>query len=351
MKKILFVGGSFDDIGGRESSYIKKFTNVLKEVIDSDWTIINGGKFSYLQTLIEKTIQNYDAVFWFSDIPNDKPKLVKFIKEKNPTAMLVISKNNKSKKYTKLMLVARALQAKANLLVEFGSDDAGVINGSIIDPLGNVFVEKEKNIDVLVKTLSNRLIELESFTRMSSKKVGETIDCPIVEDFFDIAKEYADKFHEIIHAVNQDRFLGNVSFRCENGFPSIKHKGKIFVSKRNIDKREINNLSFVAVNQSDSEFIEYFGDNKPSVDTPIQKKLYNYYNNINYMLHAHVYIMEAPITESIIPCGALEEFDEIIKLFPNKSLNKVLINLKGHGCLIMVKDVNDLKNIKFTSKL
>ena len=49
----------------------------------------------------------------------------------------------------------------------------------------------------------------------------------------------------------------------------------------------------------------YYGE-KPSVDTPIQIKLFNYYHNVNYMVHGHVYVDNAKMTEHKIPlwlCG------------------------------------------------
>ena len=65
------------------------------------------------------------------------------------------------------------------------------------------------------------------------------------------------------------------------------------------------------------------------------------------MIHAHVYIENAPFTKSIIPCGALEEFYEIIKEYPERTDNKYLINLKGHGSLAMSSDVNTLLDIPY----
>ena len=42
-----------------------------------------------------------DVIIWFANIPNDKPKLVKLIKEISPKSFLIV------------MLVARALSSKA----------------------------------------------------------------------------------------------------------------------------------------------------------------------------------------------------------------------------------------------
>ncbi len=161
-------------------------------------------------------------------------------------------------------------------------------------------------------------------------------------------KSYAEIFHELIHPENAERFMGNASFRCMRGFPSYRKDGVIFVSRRNIDKRYIGRENFVAVKEKLP--IEYFGENKPSVDTPIQVRLYEQYQNIRYMLHSHTYIMDAPFTKSIIPCGALEEADEIIHLFPDKNMKSFAVNLKGHGSIMLGDTTKKLLNTQYYAR-
>jgi hypothetical protein len=69
------------------------------------------------------------------------------------------------------------------------------------------------------------------------------------------------------------------------------------------------------------------------------------------MLHAHVYIDGAPMTERVLPCGALEEAGEILdyiqKHIKDGLETKFLaINLRGHGCLIMSDDVDKIESLK-----
>jgi hypothetical protein len=248
------------------------------------------------------------------------------------------------------MLIARALKAKANLMIEFTKDE-NLVEGTIFDPLGNVFCEHSANIGVVAETLINRLLDLQAFTRIPSKQIGPAVPYANEQQFYEIVRRYAEEFHLLIHAANQDRLLGNASFRCENGFPSYRKRGWIFVSRRNIDKRDISSTGFVAVNAASEDVVEYFGDAKPSVDTPIQVRLYNYYPGVRYMLHAHVYIEGAPETDSIVPCGAIEEFDEIVALYPDRSTTDFQVNLKGHGSLVLASSVEKLENIPYIRRL
>jgi hypothetical protein len=107
----------------------------------------------------------------------------------------------------------------------------------------------------------------------------------------------------------------------------------------------------VPVSAASEDVVEYLGDAKPSVDTPIQVRLYNYYHNVRYMLHAHVYIDGAPETHSIVPCGAIEEFDEVVALFPDRNSTDFSVNLKGHGSLVLASSVDKMEDIPFMRRL
>ena len=355
MKRILCVGGFFDDNGGRKSGYFEKLTDVLKWHFREDIiVVINGGLWQRID-YIASTIPEFDFVLWGADIPNTKPKLVNDLKALNPNMMLVITKNNIKGKYSRKLLVARALDAKANLLLEFEHSERGNIVGTILDPLGNCFVEKEIDIATLGKALFDRLMFLTSMTRVGSEQVD--IEFPEVKassdqlKFFELTREYAKAFHSLIHVDDNGRMLGNISFRCENGFPTYRHGNLMLVSRRNIDKRDIGSNGMVPVVLETQGKVKYIGDAKPSVDTPIQRALYCAWPNANYMLHAHVYIEGAPFTETVIPCGAVQEVDEILKVMPTYSGDTVAyLNLKGHGSLAVARTPEMLENIPYIAR-
>jgi ribulose-5-phosphate 4-epimerase/fuculose-1-phosphate aldolase len=98
------------------------------------------------------------------------------------------------------------------------------------------------------------------------------------------------------------------STRCFKTFPSIKHNGFIYVSARDTDKSRITVHDMVIVKLYGRQVL--FSKQRPSVDTPVQLKLYETFDSLNYIIHGHAYIEDAPFTKSYFPCGDLREFDK-----------------------------------------
>lgn len=96
--------------------------------------------------------------------------------------------------------------------------------------------------------------------------------------------------------------------------------------------------------------VYYFGDAKPSVDTPVQLRLYRLFPNINYMIHAHCYVKDGFFTNTPIPCGGLEEVEEITRIVYDTNETRYAFNLIGHGCIIMGQTVKDLKSFTFIKR-
>jgi len=342
----LCIVGTFDDNGGKFS---KIGEIIYRSVKRDDMHYINGGNFHKLQeTLYE--IKDSGLIYWFANVPNEKQKLVEDIKKNNNACVLVTSKRNVEKKYTFQDLLYHALGIKSNLFVEFIQKD-GRYHGRVADPLGNVFLDYNDDVGLLGKVLKKRAEELLGYTRVPSINVGEKEDVPNETEFFEIIKHYAEVFHDLIHFHPEatNRFFGNASFRCERGFPSFRRDSLIYVSRRNVDKRYLNRDAFVAVKAGKIP-VNYFGNDKPSTDTPINVKLYGYYPNVHYILHAHTYIDKAPFTHRIIPCGALEEADEITKLYPDNNKTNFSVNLIGHGSLALATDVEFMRKILYVPR-
>ena len=77
--------------------------------------------------------------------------------------------------------------------------------------------------------------------------------------------------------------------------------------------------------------------------------------NINYIVHSHCYVDGAPFTKTPVPCGALDEIDEvkevILKYFNNDYTKEYYaINLKGHGCLVFGNNLVLMKNTKYITR-
>ncbi len=354
MYNYIFVGGRFGP-DQKPSGYVGKLFSALHS-INPNGLLVNGGKAVSLEMQINvfKRIK-YDVIFWMPDVDNDEYKWVEDIKKNSPHSILITSKNNIEGWYNFLELVSRALKVKANLCLEITKNEEGLITSTLFDPLGNQYCKTDE-IPLLAVKLATRIYKLLKFTRMGSRPYPalEVTPPDAPDAFYDIVRNYADVFHKCIHGVDTTRMLGNASFRCERGFPSFKsNEGLVYVSQRNIDKRFIAPENFVPVClvfSKDKNFVGYVGDNKPSVDTPIQLMLYHYFHNIRYMIHSHTYIESAPFTDSRIPCGAVEEFYDIIKVFPYRDETVIKINLLGHGSIVMAKDLSRLQDIKYCPK-
>ena len=365
--KILFVGGNWDLNGGRKSKVVDEFAKYLPNA-----TVYNGGNYNDLNKILESCV-NYDTVIWWANVPNELPK-IRNVKDINYKTMLVSSKRNIDNKYSFQDLLQRSFALKSNLTIEFSKND-NKYNMRLFDPLGNVWYEG-LDIKECSKALLERLAFIKSITRESTISSEENIgalawffnmfkeemyksdnnpEIPEKKEFLNIVRDYAYKFAEATFQTKDvKRFLGNASFRCPKGFPSFRDGKYIFVSKRNVNKEFIGINEFVPVYIEDGK-IYYCGNNKPSVDTPIQAKLYNLLPNINYMIHSHCYIDGAPYTEKSLPCGAVEEVDEIknlIKEYYDNDYNRnfYLINLLGHGSIMMSKNPEQLKNIQMVGR-
>lgn len=365
--KILFVGGNWDLFGGKESKIVNEFAKYFPNV-----TVYNGGNYSDLNKILELSI-NYDTVIWWANVSNELPK-IRNVKDINYKTMLVSSKRNIDNKYSFQDLLQRSFALKSNLTIEFSKKN-DLYSMKLFDPLGNVWYEGT-NIKECAKELIDRLNFIKSITRESTISKEENNGAlawffnmfkeeiyksdsnpiiPVKEVFLNLVKEYASKFTEATFETKDvKRFLGNASFRCPKGFPSFRDGKYIFVSKRNVNKEFIGIDEFIPVFLENGK-IYYCGDSKPSVDIPIQVRLYELLPNINYMIHSHCYVDGAPFTQKSLPCGAIEEVKEILKLLEkkyNNDLNKdfYLINLIGHGSIMMSKNPEQLMNINMIGR-
>lgn len=392
MSQILFVGGTWTNVQdsdtktyGKPSHLVSQFCQALQKHFDGTIDLYNGGNFAELPTLLDKT-PNYDFVFWWTNVDNILPKC-RNVKDIAPFTMLVNSKRDDDDKYDFQELIQRTLTAKANLTVKFKKIADKTFEITIFDPLGSVWYHGT-DISKAAEICMQRLLFLKSMTRQQTEsdtvndkslvmswyfdqfkqsefQSDKQIEIPDEQDFVNVVRQYAIKFQTFMPTTcKTERFIGNASLRpdilrpvlppqvgrCGKGMPSFRGTGDlIFISKRNIDKQFIELNHFVPV-YMDSNKLMYCGNDKPSVDTPVQIRLYQALPNINYMLHSHCYIENAPFTSTAIPCGAIEEFDEIINVIKNntstiiENVSYFAINLRGHGSIVMWNNMNQFHN-------
>ncbi len=342
--RTLIVAGTFDMNGGERSGLIDKlFANY-----PDPKTIHNGGHYNDLNNILNSTI-GFDVVFWFANVDNALPK-VRDVKEVNPRCILVTSKRNDGDKYSFEELVCKALEVKANLVYEFCKEgDAFAMR--VFDPLGVLWCDRTTDFKEVTRSAFARISKLVAFTRQKTPMMDEDMPFEVKPEFIDIIHEKAKIFHNLIQSPTETkRFLGNASFRCAHGFPSYRDDANtIIVSRRNVDKTGISPTDFVPIIILD-DAIFGFGKNKPSIDTPVQVRLYKHLPRIKYMLHSHVYVKNAPFTKEAIPCGALEEVDSVLKTIREEGINtnkSFAINLIGHGSIVFATSLDYFNEVTY----
>ncbi len=352
--KVLIVGGTFDENGGKPSSVIGQIhSEMTKKTRSFDSLLVNGGTLNKLKLLVEDDwlLKQYNIVLWAPNIANNEDRLLHLVKSLNPRCVLISTKQRRHPdEYTHGDIVGRLLKSRSNLGITFdvGSKPYKL---TVSDPLGNEYYSGF-DISDATRAIRNRLLEFDMMTRIPSKSIGQ-IDkhADIDPKFIEVIHRFGNEFTKHVNAVNPNRLLGNASTRCAKGFPAIRSQSGNFyyVSKRNVDKENITSQDFVPVTTSE-HIVEYVGTQKPSVDTPIQVRIFNYYPNIKYMIHGHVYVKSGLETESKIPCGFIDEFEEVKSLYPRPDTKEMLINLRGHGCLIAVDDLSKFDSVEFISR-
>ena len=339
---IIIVCGSFDDKGGKPSKYMAKIIDTFMsstKFLSVD--IVNGGTLNDVNEAFNRA--NYtNVILWFANITCENDRLrerFNSLKINNPSAILFISKNNLDKKYSEIHLIGRCLKAHAQRLLEITADN-GIFIARLFDPLGNVYEGYKSNTVDIGRLLSSHVDNLLNITRVRSKSIGESktfSHSSDIERFCDLSRTVGTRLHQVMQTeFNNHRFFGNVSFRCENGFPAINDNGLIYISPRNVNKQELMADQFIAC-ELNSLFVQYYGSRKPSIDAPIQIALFKKHPEFKFMLHGHAYLNGAPFTKKILPCGALEEVDEIEEVFKT-GVN--VVNLRGHGFLIASREVH-----------
>lgn len=324
--KIIIVGGDFGDIK-KESSIINKIGNELK------CDIINGGSIDDLKNI---SLLGYDLILWMPNIDNIEEKIYPI---KDIGSVLLCSKNMKINT-TEFDAISRIFKMKGNGVISIFKSN-NMFDFKLIDALGNVWYNGN-----VISELTKYILMLYQWTkdsiRVSSININNTTDVIVNSDinkFIELNKSVADKFELI-----SGRYFGNCSTRCSKMFPSMKHDEKILVSKRNVSKNRISVNDLISVHLNETlNVLEYSGISKPSVDAPIQCKIFNTNTHINYIIHGHTYIKNSPYTMKYFPCGDIREYNEIISII---GLNKNgTINLINHGFIIYSDTILNLENI------
>lgn len=290
----------------------------------------NGGYINAIPQLL------HDLNIWMPDIPNSS---IKEYPLKPKGSCLIVSKviRGIEGEHPYFQPLTRIFRMSGNAVIAIDKTSP-ICEFALIDALGNIWVKTTS-----IEELAEGILRFYAWSRQQVRK-GLKNTLPVMhpigslESFLNIVRINA---RNIVNGT-KDRFFGNCSTRCMSLFPSSRYDGSetFMVSARNSSKEGIQSSDTVMVNAN----LEYYGDRKPSVDTPVQVELYKHFHNINYMIHGHAFFTDAVSTNDYFPCGDMREAEAVKALFPNQFSDFFVVNLKNHGFLVGSARVNTLNN-------
>jgi hypothetical protein len=317
MDKRLVVGGDWGEVPEKSS-----LINELGKFLEAG--VINGG--SDIRRVTDLTA---NCVIWMPNISNSIPK---YYPKKPRGGILICSKvlrfEGKTLDEAYSDAVSRIFDMHGNAVIAL--DKRGdKIKFTLIDALGNLWGSTD-SVGLLAKAI-NRFLEWNTkIVRVPSHRLHDSLD-----GLCFVNRLVAQK----VENAKGQRYFGNCSTRCSYMFPSMRNEEHIFISKRNVSKEFITPADFVRCSLF-ADGVTYTGDSKPSIDAPVQLKVYSELPWVKFMIHGHAYIRGARFTSKYHACGDLNEANEILELRKENA-----INLRNHGFLIMAADTCELENI------
>lgn len=329
--KIIIVGGSG---AGKKSGVITKIENDFVENCEINKKLTGANyEIEVFNGTRPENIKGGELVLWMPDISNDEEKQYP-VKDKG--AVLICSKVMREG-YTLLDAVERIFKMHGNAVIAIHKEPEKPFKFELVDALGHIWCSTY-DISVLCASIYQLCSWTNGSIRKSVPKIDETIVAALnnisLVDFMNINRELAYKSA----AQCGNRYFGNFSTRCTKLFPSHRNDDMIVMSPRNVDKRTLTPKDMVAIING-----AYVGDRKPSVDAPVQLEVYKEVPGVNYMIHGHAYVKDAPMTDAYFPCGDMREVPETLELL--RDGNKA-INLRHHGFLLATETLEEMVNLK-----
>lgn len=159
---VLLVGGVFDALGGRPSGYFGKLAASIAGYLPNvEWEVFNGGHVDDLAYLVDSTSATH--IVWMCDVPNEYGKVLSNIIKSNPGVVLIQSKNNIGKRYSKDQLVGRMHVSGAEMLVEFDRIGSSVY-GRIHTCTGFVVCGWTDRVDLIASMLVGEINRIDAMS-------------------------------------------------------------------------------------------------------------------------------------------------------------------------------------------
>ena len=281
------------------------------------------------------------------------PKIVEGLKHTNPEMLLVPFKMADD---------ANSRGATARWMLNLHASLAvySIVGRSkeffVADALGNDMpVTKSDLPRVLAQQIRNYAMAVR---RRSVWKGGEIPAVPHVESYVRFSRKMAPGFTNIIRNAFTDRWPGNYSFRCAQGFMSARAQNGFVITKRNVAKAGLSENDFVFVaSELDGDRLQYWGDSeaKPSIDSPVHRHIYEHLDWVQGIVHGHLRARRAAcVCEYDLtrwPCGAENEGWEIVAAAPKDRQDLWVINIEGHGFIALIGDTDPKEALRKLSRL
>jgi len=359
-----------------------KLAGEISQHLENDFEVERIGNFPKGQNVdfdsLQKMIPKFsaDAVVFLPHLPNvlieeqkgkirlaeggesylkirQAPKLVREIKKAQPNCLLIPFKLAEPDMGV-AEIVRWMLKLHAGLAVysRLGEKD----KYTIIDVFAN---QKKVSRAELPQQLSQEIQRILSVTRRGSSRISKEV--PVVAnlyDFVNFSQKMQPAFSQIIERnVASGRWPGNFSFRCTYGFISSRCEGGFVITKRDVDKTGISEKDFVWVaDELQDERLVYStgGENKPSVDAPVHRIIYENLSWVKAIVHGHLQAegeLVAESTVSLWPCGAENEAHEILEFAPKDKRSLWVVNVPGHGFIALIGDDDPYEALEKLSQL
>lgn len=307
--------------------------------------LVNGGDLLFL---LRQNLDDYDIVFWLPDANENTEAPICEIKMQYPNIILVASVDNRNKRYSEKELISISRKLNADIVIEMSEMeyDASYTNFRLYDSMGFISY-RSNNISWLANQIMALLNQYLSANKTKMYRLPDgkysNINVNICGKIDDLP-EYLDSIKEIAGTAN----IKSCSARFENDATSA------FMSDSDTDMSMIDasDLKYVTrEHRKDGKNIcRYTGSKLPAPDCPVHLSLYEEFPNIRFITHSHDYAETSDITvHTFSSCEFTNIIDDILRKIKKNSRAETsyIINLKGHGSIIMSSSPCAIKEVAF----
>ena len=266
------------------------------------------------------------------------PKVIKEVKNKFPLMPIVGFKllSSEDSNLDDLVEVAykNLLESRMALIVaNLVDENFRPVKTIIITPEKNIIpvVERKKLSSILVKLIEDR-IDCDFYNTKIDNSFPNNIE---TEPFFNLIRDCSK--YSLFSSYGEGRKgaeFGSIAMRTNQG---------VLTTGRGTTKKNTNEDNITLINDINEKTI-FLSSNKikATLNAPTLWYILQERPEINYIVHAHVYLPNGDFVYKESSPGTKNDYDNIESLVKKGS---AVINQFGHGCLILLKEKDDLLEV------